>query len=92
MPDKTTTRAMSKEDEFKAELDEMLKDFDKYDNANKDEIQLIKTAMGQVKLMLQSKLIEARKLSEVEIELKKCQEETKKLNEQMKDIKSSLGI
>jgi len=91
MSDKTSTRALAKEDEFKAGMEELLSEFDQYGNANKDEIDLMKSSMTQVKQMLQSKLTDMRKLSEAEQNLTKCEEESKKLNEQVKDFKSSVG-
>lgn len=91
MGDKTNTRALAKEDEFKAGLEELLVAFDDYGDANKDEIDLMKASMTQVKQMLQSKLMDMRKLSETEQKLKDCEEETKKLSDQVKDYKSAVG-
>jgi Tfp pilus assembly protein PilO len=91
MGDKTSTRALAKEDEFKSELEALLSEFDQYGNSNKDEIDLMKASMTQVKQMLQSKLMDMRKLSETQNALTKCEEETKKLSDQVKDFKSSVG-
>jgi Tfp pilus assembly protein PilO len=91
MTDKTTTRAQSKEDEFKAGLQDLLDEFDQYGSANKDEIDLMKNSMTTVKQMLQSTLIGMRERGELEQKVEECEKEVKKLGDQVKDYKSSLG-